>query len=123
MANLSERQAWIEVFVLAFQSLSDEEQREVIGRLLEDPQLREDAMGIAIIIERRGEPSRPIEEYLNAKCTRTASSKAGSLPHRFCLHLSHSVVVWLMCQITQAYSFTRIPAYATMESTYCPAVC
>ena len=123
MANRGERQAWVEVFVLAFRSLSDEEQQEVIGRLLEDTQLREAAMGIAIVIKRLGEPSRPTEEYLNAKCTRTASSKAGSLPHRFCLHLPHSVVVWLMCQITQAYSFTRIPAYATMESTYCPAVC
>jgi hypothetical protein len=53
-----------EVYVMALQSLSEAEREAVITRLLEDPQLREDILGLAVIQQRQGEPSRPFREYL-----------------------------------------------------------
>ena len=53
-----------EVYLMALQSLSRAEREAVIGRLLEDPQLREDILDLAAIQQRQGEPSRPFREYL-----------------------------------------------------------
>lgn len=53
-----------EVYLMALQSLSKAEREAVIARLLEDPQLREDILDLALIQERQGEPSRPFREYL-----------------------------------------------------------
>ena len=53
-----------EIFLMALQSLSKAEREAVIGRILEDPELREDVLDMALIRERRGEPTRPFEEYL-----------------------------------------------------------
>jgi len=53
-----------EVYLMALQSLSEAEREAVITRLLEDPQLREDILDLAIIKQRQGEPSRPFTEYL-----------------------------------------------------------
>jgi hypothetical protein len=53
-----------EVYVMALQSLSEAEREAVITRLLEDPQLREDILDLAVIQQRQGEPSRPFREYL-----------------------------------------------------------
>jgi hypothetical protein len=53
-----------EVYLMALQSLSEAEREAVISRLLEDPQLREDILDLAVIKQRRGEPSRPFTEYL-----------------------------------------------------------
>lgn len=53
-----------EVFFMALQSLSKAEREAVIARLLDDPKLREDILDIAVIRQRRGEPSRPFREYL-----------------------------------------------------------
>ena len=53
-----------EVYLMALQSLSRAEREAVIGRLLEDPQLREDILDLAVIQQRQGEPSRPFTEYL-----------------------------------------------------------
>ena len=53
-----------EVYLMAIQSLSKAEKEAVIARLLEDPQLREDILDLAVIQQRRGEPSRPFTEYL-----------------------------------------------------------
>jgi hypothetical protein len=53
-----------EVYLMALQSLSEAEREAVIARLLEDPQLREDILDLAIIRQRQGEPSRPFTEYL-----------------------------------------------------------
>ncbi len=48
-----------EVYLMALQSLSKEERRRVIMRLLEDESLREDILDLALIQERQKEPSRP----------------------------------------------------------------
>jgi len=53
-----------EVYLMALQSLSEAEREAVIARLLEDPQLREDILDLAVIQQRQGEPSRPYREYL-----------------------------------------------------------
>lgn len=53
-----------EVYLMALQSLSASERKAVITRLLEDPQLREDILDLAVIQQRQGEPSRPFRDYL-----------------------------------------------------------
>ena len=53
-----------EVYLMALQSLSEAEREAVISRLLEDPQLREDILDLAVIKQRQREPSRPFAEYL-----------------------------------------------------------
>jgi len=53
-----------EVYLMALQSLSEAEREAVITRLLEDPQLREDILDLAVIKQRQGESSRPFTEYL-----------------------------------------------------------
>lgn len=61
-ANGKENRA--EVFLMALQSLSKKERDMVIERILEDPELQEEVIDIALIKERRGDESRPFEEYL-----------------------------------------------------------
>ena len=53
-----------EVYLMALQSLSKAEKEAVIARLLEDTELREDILDLALIQQRQGEPSRPFREYL-----------------------------------------------------------
>ena len=53
-----------EVYLMALQSLSEAEREAVITRLLEDPQIREDILDLAVIQQRQGEPSRPFRDYL-----------------------------------------------------------
>lgn len=52
-----------EVYLMALQSLSRAEKKAVIARLLEDKNLREDILDLALIRERQGEPSRPFREF------------------------------------------------------------
>ncbi len=52
-----------EVYLMALQSLSEAEREAVITRLLEDPQLKEDILDLAVIQQRQGEQSRPFTEY------------------------------------------------------------
>ncbi|MDP2931622.1 MAG: hypothetical protein Q8O05_03860 [Chloroflexota bacterium] len=54
----------VEVYLMALQSLSKAEREAVIARLLDDEELREDILDLAIIRERQGEPTRPFREYL-----------------------------------------------------------
>ena len=53
-----------EVYLMAFQSLSKAEREAVIARLLEDEELREDILDLAVIHQRQGQPSRPFRDYL-----------------------------------------------------------
>jgi hypothetical protein len=55
-----------EVYLMALQSLSKAEKEAVIAHLLEDPQLREDILDLALIQQRQGELSRPFRDYLAA---------------------------------------------------------
>ena len=52
---------------MALQSLSKAEREVVIARLLEDPELREDILDLALMKERQGELSRSFREYLAEK--------------------------------------------------------
>ncbi len=56
-----------EVFWTAFKGLGQREQRAIIGRLLQDDRLRRDLLDLAVIEERRGEPARPLRDYLRRK--------------------------------------------------------
>lgn len=56
-----------EVYLMALQSLSRAEREAVIARLLEDPELREDILDLALIRERQGEPTRLFREYMAEK--------------------------------------------------------
>lgn len=56
-----------EVYLIALQSLSKSERKTVIARLLDDTQLREDILDLALIRQRQEEPSRPFKEYLSEK--------------------------------------------------------
>ena len=53
-----------EVFMKAFESLSKEEKRVVVSRLLDDPQLREEVLDIGTVRECETEPTRPLEKNL-----------------------------------------------------------
>ena len=56
-----------EVFLMALQSFSKAEREVVIERILEDPELREDVLDMALIREREGEPSISLEDYQAGK--------------------------------------------------------
>ena len=60
-------EAKAEVFWLAFKGLPKKEQQMVVQKLLQDREFVEDLMDIALIEQRRSEPSRPLEEYLAEK--------------------------------------------------------
>ena len=61
------RESRAEVFMMALESMSKAEKRVVASRLLEYPFLREDILDIAIILDREGEPSIPLEDVLAGK--------------------------------------------------------
>jgi uncharacterized protein YbaA (DUF1428 family) len=56
-----------EVFLMALQSLSKAEREVVIERILEDPELREDVLDMALIRKREGEPYISLEEFQAGK--------------------------------------------------------
>lgn len=57
-------EAKAEVLWLAFKGLPKRERRLIVQKLLQDAELGEDLLDIALIEQRRAEPSRPLEEYL-----------------------------------------------------------
>ena len=56
--------ATAEVFWTAFRVLPRKEQQAVLQRLLKEESLRQDLIDLAVIENRRREPSRPLREYL-----------------------------------------------------------
>ncbi len=58
------KEATAEVFWIAFRALSKMEREAVVEKLLQDNEFREDLIDIAIVEQRREEPSRPLAEYL-----------------------------------------------------------
>lgn len=54
----------VEVILLALQSISASGRDAVIACLLEDPQLGEDILDLAVIKQQQAEPSKPFTEYL-----------------------------------------------------------
>lgn len=67
------RECRAEVFMMALESLSKAEKRQVASRLLDYPYLCEDILDIAIIRDREGEPSYPLEEVI-ARLKETSSA-------------------------------------------------
>jgi hypothetical protein len=61
---MSVKEAKAEVFWMAFKGLPKKERQSVIERLLKDTEFMEDLIDIAILEQRREEPSRPLEDYL-----------------------------------------------------------
>ena len=57
-------EATSEVFWLAFRALPKREREAVVEKLLGDKEFKEDLIDIAIIEQRRDEPSRSLDEYL-----------------------------------------------------------
>jgi hypothetical protein len=57
-------EATAEVFWTALKALPRKEQQVVLRRVLQDKKLRNDMMDLALIEERRTEPSRPLLEVL-----------------------------------------------------------
>lgn len=53
-----------EIYLMALQSLPKAEKEAVLARLLEDATLREDILDLALIQQRREEPSRLFREYM-----------------------------------------------------------
>ncbi len=58
-------EAKAEVFWLAFKGLPKKEQQLVVQKLLQDQEIVEDLLDIALIEPRRSEPSRPLEKYMS----------------------------------------------------------
>jgi len=56
-----------EVFMTAFRALPKKVREAVVDKMLSDKEFREDLMDIAVIEQRRKEPSRPLEEYLSRR--------------------------------------------------------
>lgn len=61
---MNSEEAIAEVFWKALMALPKLQRQAVMERLLQDRELMEDFMDIAIVEQRRGEPSRPLEEYV-----------------------------------------------------------
>ena len=57
-------QAKVEVFLMAFKSLSKRERDEFLASLIKDPRLREDLMDLAVCQARSKEKGRPLKEFL-----------------------------------------------------------
>ncbi len=64
---MSVTEAKADVFWMAFKSLPKKEKQSVIERLLKDTEFMEDLIDIAIIEQRREEPSRLLENYLSER--------------------------------------------------------
>ncbi len=56
--------ATAEVFITAFRSLKKREQEVVLRGLIADKELRQDLIDIAILEQRKNEPSRSFSSYL-----------------------------------------------------------
>lgn len=56
--------ATAEIFWTAFRALSKKEKEAFMKKLLTDRELQEDLIDIAIIEQRRKEPSRSLNEYI-----------------------------------------------------------
>ena len=52
------------VFLTALKALSRKEREAVIAGIALDPDFREDMIDLALVIQRRREPSRPFREFL-----------------------------------------------------------
>ena len=61
---MTKTEATAEVFLTAFKALPKKEQDAVVIRLAGDRRLREDLIDIAVALERKDEPARPLANVL-----------------------------------------------------------
>jgi hypothetical protein len=61
---MTSAQANAEVYYTALMAMPEDERGAVLGRIAENDELWEDLMDLAVIAQRRGEPTQPFREYL-----------------------------------------------------------
>ena len=61
---MTKTEATAQVFWTAFKALPRKEQDAVVLKLVEDKGLREDLIDIAVALERKDEPTRPLTDVL-----------------------------------------------------------
>ncbi len=61
---MTQSHATAEVFLTAFRALPKEEQSVVLAGIVEDEMLRQDLLDLAVLEQRRNEPSQNFEEFL-----------------------------------------------------------
>ena len=61
---MTSSQATAEVYFTALMALPKKERAAVLVRIAEEKTLREDLLDLAVLAERRDEPSRPFRDYL-----------------------------------------------------------
>ena len=64
---MTSSQATAEIFLTALRALPKKEREAVLSCIAEDDELREDLLDLALLAERRDEPSRPFREYVAEK--------------------------------------------------------
>ncbi len=67
---MGKAEAVAEVFLTALRSLPKSGRDRILMGLVKDRSLRRDLMDLAVIEERRGEPSRPFRDYLKERTWR-----------------------------------------------------
>ena len=67
-------EARAEIFLMALHSLSKKEREQILTRLLEDEEFREDVLDIALYESRKDEPSRPFRDYLAERRKKTPNA-------------------------------------------------
>lgn len=63
-------EAVAEVFLTAIRSLPKRDREQILAGLVRDRNLRQDLMDLAVIEQRRKEPSRHFRQYLKARAER-----------------------------------------------------
>ena len=63
--TMTKAEATAEIFVTALKLLPKDERDVVLARLAEEKTLSRDLIDLAILSQRKDEPSRPFEEYLS----------------------------------------------------------
>ena len=64
---MTKTEATASIFVTAFQALTKQERRAVVKHMFSDDSIAHDLVDIAIIQQRRHEPSRSLESYVKER--------------------------------------------------------
>ena len=73
-------EARAEIFLMALRSLSKKEREQILTRLLEDEEFREDVLDITLYESRKDEPSRPFRDYLAERRKKVPDGLTPSAP-------------------------------------------
>ena len=64
---MTTREATAGVFLTALRALPKKDREAVLAKIASDDKLREDLFDLALIAQRRKEPTRPFRKYLSGK--------------------------------------------------------